>query len=106
MIQGMFFVKTNRRALLTITWFLTGLLITGTLTYSLSGVKGQAVCAEERGLECDDDRFESTGWDVAIPIQGDCRPTSQTWHEVQVFFLVQTRDVALAANLVRGPPRC
>ncbi len=102
----MFFVKTNRRALLTITWFLTGLMLTGALTYSLSGIKGQVVCAEERVLECDGDRIESTGWDVAVPIQGDCRPASQTWHEFQVFFLLQTRDIASTANLVRGPPRC
>ncbi len=103
-IQRMYFSKLSPKTLSTITWFLTGLLITGTLTYSLAGVTGQAVCAEERVLECDDDRFESTGWDVAISVQGDHRPTSQTWHEVQVFFSAQTRDVALAANLVRGPP--
>lgn len=102
----MYFAKTNRRALLTLTWFLTGLMVTGVLVHCLSGVKGQVVCAEERVLECDDDRLDSTGWDIAISIQDDSRPASQTWHEVQVFYLVQTQDVALSANLVRGPPCC
>ena len=97
----------QRQAFLTIAWFLTGLLLSGSLVSSLPIVKGSAVFAEERVLEVDDDdRSNSIELDVAPHNLVDDRPTSQTWQELQVFYCVHTIAAIPSANLQRGPPSC
>ncbi|MDX1930349.1 MAG: hypothetical protein SFV81_27740 [Pirellulaceae bacterium] len=90
---------------LTIAWFLTALLLSGSLLGSLPMVKDSAVCAEERALEVDDDdRSKSFELDLALHHHADTHPTSQTWHELQVFYFAHMLAAIPSANLQRGPP--
>ncbi len=97
----------QRQDYITIAWFLTGLMVTCSLLSACPDVTNSAVCAEERALEKDDDdRAHSIQLDVALHYQVDELPTSQTWHAVQVFYLVHTIAAIPSANLQRGPPCC
>ena len=96
----------QRQALFTIAWLLTGLMLTCSLISAIPEVKNSAVCAEERDLEKDDDRSKSIQIDVAIRNQVNDGITSQTWHEVQVFYCGHTLAAIPSANLQRGPPYC
>jgi hypothetical protein len=94
-----------RPTFLSIAWFLTGLLLGGNLLSSLPTVRDSAVCAEERALEVDDDdRSDSFELDLALHHQVETHPTSQTWHEVQVFYSAHMHAAIPSANLQRGPP--
>ena len=81
----------QRQIFLTIAWCLTGLLLVGSLLSSLPACTDSVVFAEERALEVDDDdRSNSIQLDVALHLQVDERPDSQTWQELQVFYFAQT----------------
>jgi len=99
-------LTSERTYLITITWFLTGLLLTGCLLNSLPTLKGSAACAEERVLEIDDDRSDQRDLDCALHLPNEERSASQTWHEVQVFYCAATSQIEFGANFGRGPPRC
>ena len=95
----------HRPTFLIIAWFLTGLLLGGSLLSSLPTLRDSAVCAEERVLEVDDeDRSDSFDLDLALHHQVDEHPTSQTWNELQVFSFVQFSCEEFDANSERGPP--
>jgi hypothetical protein len=90
---------------LMLAWFLTGLLLGGSLLSSLHTLRDSAVCAEERVLEVDDDdRSDSFELDLGLRHQEDEQPASQTWQELQVFHVVHFNAAVPSANLQRGPP--
>lgn len=98
------YIMNHRQSLLTIAWFLTAMLLGGSLLNALPIAGDFGVCAEERVLEVDDDRSDAFEVDLALHNQIDLHPTSQTWQALQVFYCDHTIAAIPSANLQRGPP--
>ncbi len=107
-INQMFKTLAKPTAHATISWFITGLLLTGCFVSLVAIDKASVVCAEERIVEAeiDDERSDFNGIDFALFVQVDLRPASQTWSDIQVFFCEQLSQVEFSANSERGPPSC